>query len=154
MVRLASLALMLMLVAPLAAQQDTPKTPQDSVLAVVTRLFDGMKARDTTMMRTLFVPGAQFGGVPTVRQPSPFSSADAWLASIGRTPAGTTLEEELHQPEVRVDGGLATVWTEYTFRIDGKLSHCGVDAFQLVRTPDGWKILFVSDTRRTTGCRS
>ena len=57
-------------------------------------------------------------------------------------------------PEVRIDGGLATVWAEYTFRVNDTISHCGVDAFQLVRTGDGWKILFVSDTRRTTGCRS
>ncbi len=151
---LAPLVLLLGLAAPAAAQQAAPRTAQDSVLAVVTKLFDGMKTKDTTMMRSLFVPGAQMGGVPTARQPIPFSSIDAWIASVGRSAPGTLLEEELHNPEVRVDDGLATVWTEYTFKIDGKLSHCGFDAFQLARAADGWKILFVSDTRRTTGCRS
>ena len=32
---------------------------------------------------------------------------------------------------VRVDGHLASVWTEYSFFVGGKLSHCGVDALQI-----------------------
>ena len=33
-------------------------------------------------------------------------------------------------PEVRVHGLIATVWTPYNFWIDGKFSHCGIDAFE------------------------
>jgi len=32
------------------------------------------------------------------------------------------------------------VWAPYDFWIDGKLSHCGTDAFDLIKTEDGWKI--------------
>ena len=28
----------------------------------------------------------------------------------------------------------------YDFWIDGKYSHCGIDAFDLVKTSEGWKI--------------
>ena len=35
---------------------------------------------------------------------------------------------------------IATVWTPYDFWIDGKFSHCGIDAFDLVKTDEGWKI--------------
>ena len=43
-------------------------------------------------------------------------------------------------PEVRLHGTVATVWTPYDFWIDGKFSHCGIDAFDLVKTASGWKI--------------
>ena len=39
-----------------------------------------------------------------------------------------------------VHGLIATVWAPYDFWIDGKLSHCGIDAFDLIKTEDGWKI--------------
>ena len=44
------------------------------------------------------------------------------------------------EPSVRVRGPIATVWGEYEFRIDGAFSHCGVDAVDLVKLDDGWKI--------------
>ena len=53
---------------------------------------------------------------------------------------------------VQVDGTLASVWAEYTFYAGERLSHCGVDAFHLVRTPAGWKIVSLVDTRRSDSC--
>jgi hypothetical protein len=44
------------------------------------------------------------------------------------------------RPEVRIAGGLATVWLPYDFYLDGKWSHCGVDQFTFVRTAAGWRI--------------
>ena len=29
---------------------------------------------------------------------------------------------------------------QYDFWTDGKFSHCGIDAFELIKTVDGWKI--------------
>ena len=51
-----------------------------------------------------------------------------------------------------MDGPLATVWVEYSFYLGTRLNHCGVDAFQVARGPDGWKIIALADTRRRTGC--
>jgi len=50
--------------------------------------------------------------------------------------------------EVHVAGPLASVWLPYDFYVDGKLSHCGVDAFTLVRTEAGWRIASLAFTRR------
>ncbi len=50
------------------------------------------------------------------------------------------------EPEVRVQGHLATVWLPYDFYIDGELSHCGVDAFILLRTDEGWRIASIAWT--------
>ena len=53
---------------------------------------------------------------------------------------------------MRIDDNLATVWNQYAFYLGDTLHHCGVDAFQLFRSSDGWKIIQVSDTQRTEGC--
>jgi hypothetical protein len=47
---------------------------------------------------------------------------------------------------------LAQAWCDYAFYVDKSYSHCGVDAFQLFKGKDGWKIFHLADTRRKTGC--
>jgi hypothetical protein len=44
------------------------------------------------------------------------------------------------------------VWTKYAFYRGERLSHCGVDVFELVRRPDGWKIVHLADTQRRGNC--
>ncbi len=163
-----ALAVTLALPAAAHAQQTAPKadpahdamhaahhtrTPtHDSVMTVVKRLFDGMRTRDTAMMRSIFAPGTVLGGVPQGDRPVRFTSIDAFLGSIAAAPADMVLTETLYDPEIRIGGGLATVWAFYTFHMGERLSHCGMDAFQLVRTAAGWKITALADTRQMTGC--
>ena len=40
----------------------------------------------------------------------------------------------------------------YAFQVEGVPSHCGVNAFQLVKGSEGWQIPQVTDTRRREGC--
>ena len=135
---------------PLAAQA---ATPDPEILATVQRLFDGMRTKDTAGIRALFDTaarlvsvGARPDGTPNIRS-IPISG---FVRSIGG--ATVKLDERISNPEVRQDGGLATVWTAYTFYADTTLSHCGVDSFQLTRTPTGWKIVAIADTQRRQGC--
>jgi hypothetical protein len=55
-------------------------------------------------------------------------------------------------PDVRIHGAIAVVWTRYDFWVDGKFSHCGVDAFDLVKTAEGWRIAGGVYTVERTGC--
>lgn len=50
------------------------------------------------------------------------------------------LTERGFKPDVQISGPLATVWMRYDFYTDGRWSHCGVDAFTLLKTNSGWKI--------------
>src|SRR5256885_3716182 len=43
----------------------------------------------------------------------------------------TQFRERMWNPEVRIDGGIATLWTPYDFHVGPRFSHCGYDAFQL-----------------------
>jgi hypothetical protein len=49
---------------------------------------------------------------------------------------------------VELDGPLASVWVEYSFYLGNKFLHCGIDAFQIARDGDAWRIVALMDTRR------
>lgn len=147
-----TLLLISALAAALCAHPAAAQAPEHDVLEVVTRLFDGMRAADTTAMRSTFHPDIRLVTTGT-RDGQPVASIvpiGAWLEGVAG--ADQLLDERIHDPEVRIDGNLATVWTYYTLHVGDRFSHCGVDAFQLVRTPDGWKITQVTDTRQREGC--
>ena len=127
--------------------------PGIEALAVVHRLFNGMRAGDSAMVRSVFDLDARLvatetrDGQPTVR----LTTADAFVAAVGR-PHEAMWDEQIWDTEVRVDGNLAAVWTRYAFFLGGRFSHCGVDAFHLVRRADGWKIVDLADTRQREDC--
>jgi hypothetical protein len=50
------------------------------------------------------------------------------------------MRERIWNPEVKVNGLIATLWAPYDFWLDGKYSHCGVDQFDFIKTEEGWKI--------------
>ena len=62
------------------------------------------------------------------------------------------LKEDMYAPETKVYGDLAMVYGRYVFFVDGKISHCGVNAFHLVRTDAGWRIANASSTIDPAGC--
>jgi hypothetical protein len=132
-----------------AAAQTAQTTAEQEVRQVVERMFNGMRTGDTTMVRSVFHPQARLQstsvrqGVPTLRT----DSIDAFIRFIG-TPHTEVYDERISNVQIRVDGELATAWMDYSFYRGTQFSHCGVNAFQLFRSPAGWKIIQVADTRR------
>jgi hypothetical protein len=61
-------------------------------------------------------------------------------------------DERMPDAEVRIDTDMATVWGRYTFRVGTRVTNCGRNSFQLLRTDDGWKIAHIGSTIETTGC--
>jgi Domain of unknown function (DUF4440) len=129
---------------------------EDSVRAVVVRLFDAMRTRDSAAVRAVFVPDARLqtalvrqDGTPALQQ----DSVGTFVRAVG-APSEVVWDEQLDAVHVRIDGPLAVVTADYTFFAGPRLSHCGIDAFQLFRGPEGWKIFQLTDTRRRTGCRA
>ena len=126
---------------------------EKAVVQVVEQMFAALKAGDTAGMRATLHPAARIIQTGT-REAVPFhrvNSVDDFLKAIGGA-TGRGLEERIYHPEVRIDDNLATVWLHYDFLVGGQLSHCGVDAYQLIRVPEGWRILQIVDTQRRQGC--
>jgi hypothetical protein len=42
--------------------------------------------------------------------------------------------------------GLAVVWAKYVFYSDGRPNHCGYEAYTLIHTPHGWRVINFADT--------
>jgi hypothetical protein len=148
----AAITLLAVIAPPTAVAQ---AAPEKDVMAAVNRLFDGMRAGDSAMAHSAFDAMAELVSVSP-----PDSSGfhhvsetpiDRFLAAIG-TPHPDVWDERVFDTEVRVDGGLASVWTKYAFYRGETFNHCGVDVFELALRPDGWKIIHVADTRRTADC--
>lgn len=137
--------------APALRAQDPERT---AVLAATQKLFDAMRTRDTALMRQAFDSTARLvgvsarGGAPHVTLTSPGQFGAAVLSAK----AGDVWNERMYDPDVRIDGTIAQVWGYYTFHLGKTFSHCGVDAFMLVKVDSAWKITQVADSRRTQGC--
>ncbi|HEU5042152.1 MAG TPA: nuclear transport factor 2 family protein [Gemmatimonadales bacterium] len=142
-----------------AAVSADPGVPSDSaaarreVLEVLDRMARAMAARDTAALVGLFLPGARLVGMrPREGGPALQALTAAQFAEFMARDRRETWIERMHDPEVRIDGTLATVWVRYDFSFGDRLSHCGTDAFQLLRTDAGWRIASLADTYRTEGC--
>lgn len=122
------------------------QSEEQAVLQVVKRLFDGMRTRDTTLMRAQLDPTARMIAI-TPEQKIATIDPSRWIGGVGKA-TGDAYDERIFDPEVRVDDNIATVWTYYEFWLGPKLSHCGIDAFFLAKTSAGWKVNQVADTRR------
>lgn len=142
------IAFALVVAAAAPARAQTPD--HDAAYAVVTKLFDAMRARDTATMRASFAPGAalQSVGAAGVRN----DAIATWLEGVASAPDGMVLDEKLANPVVQVNGSLSSVWVDYWFYAGERFSHCGVDAFVLAKVSGEWKILSVADTRQRDGC--
>ncbi len=79
-------------------------------------------------------------------------SFQQFLNSITSIPDSLEFREELLGFDIRIDQPMANAWTPYRFWINGELSHCGVNSFQLFHDGSGWKIIYLADTRRRKEC--
>jgi hypothetical protein len=131
---------MAMLTCAFSLQAQTSATEKDAVLKAVQVFFDTMAAKDVEGARAILQPQGRFhnmsmrDGKPDVRA---FSNEEYF--SILQS-SKQKMRERTWNPDVSIHGLIATFRAPYDFWIDGKLSHCGVDAFDLIKTEDGWKI--------------
>jgi 2-iminobutanoate/2-iminopropanoate deaminase len=143
----------IVVLAPLSAARAQAPDERAAVLRVVERLFDGMRTGDSAMVRSTFHPNAQLA-TAVVRQGNAIVEIDtleSFIRAVG-TPHDQVWDERLSNTSVEVDGTLASVWTDYSFYLGDKFSHCGVDAFQLAKAGGEWRIVALADTRRRQGC--
>ncbi|RNI26008.1 nuclear transport factor 2 family protein [Rufibacter latericius] len=125
-----------------------------AVEAAVVRFFDGMRASDSSMARSVLAPEARLLSVSAGKDGKvmPRETPINKFVEMIAQPHPQVLDERIWDVKVNIDGDLATLWCEYAFYVGDTFSHCGVDAFQLYRSPQGWKIFSITDTRRKEGC--
>ena len=112
-----------------------------AVLEVVNKLFVEMAAANPQGIIDLHTPEAQLAAIRKTRD------GKMRLDAINReafskffTDKTAVIAEEMYAPKVEIDGDWAMVWGRYVFWVNNKVSHCGIDQFNLVRTEAGWKV--------------
>lgn len=120
-----------------------------SVISRVQALFDAMATHDSTAATALVIPE---GRLMVSRANGTVSNSTLGEFATRLSSAKSSYLERMWNPKVMVRGGIAVLWTEYDFHLDGKFSHCGIDSFQLVKMPEGWKISGLAYTVEPTGC--
>lgn len=123
-----------------------------AVVAAVQEFFDAMAAADVARSRAIMAEGARFYSVRETdgrRTTSSFTAEE----HLARLPTAGRLLERMWDAEVRVEGAVASVVAPYDFYRDGAFSHCGTDAFTLLRGADGrWVLTGATYTVVTDGC--
>lgn len=103
----------------------------DSALAAVTR-SDFVAFTDLMLDSAITFSAGQRNGQ--------FGYQFSTRAQQRSSPGGARYVERGFRAEVRVSGPLAVAWVPYDFYLNGKWSHCGVDAFTLLKTEGRWRI--------------
>lgn len=130
------------------------QTAEDSIKAVISKMFIGMKESDSNMVRSCFADGAFLqtfarskDGKTLVRT----ETVSDFVKMVASIPNGAA-DEQVVFKDIKTDGAMAAVWTPYKLYFNGKFYSCGVNSFQLVRLNNEWKIQYILDTRRKDNC--
>jgi hypothetical protein len=131
-----------------------PASPEGAaVMAPVNALFQALADRDGQAILPHIDPAGKITVVAERPDGTRRTSSPNWTEFVDDlTPGPERFEEIMPDPFVAIDGDIAVVWGRYVFKVDGAISHCGVDHFDLVRREGVWKIVNITWSQRTTGC--
>lgn len=130
------------------------QTQEEDVMQPIRSLFLAMETNDSTLAESVFYSNASLSTVikdddGNVKLRT--SSTDKLVSAFGM-PKENNWSEPIWNEQIKIDGELAQVWVEYAFYLGNEFSHCGADAFQLIKVDDNWKIFQLADSRRKTNC--
>jgi len=128
---------------------------EQEVKVVIQTFFEGFHKQDSLLIKKVVhevvimqsIGKGALGEIELSKQ-----DFSGFLKSICSIPETTDFEERIASYDITMDGKMANVWTPYSFYIDGKLSHCGTNSFQLFKRAGVWKIFYIVDTRDREDC--
>ena len=124
-----------------------------AALGVVNTMFDEMANHNPAAIAALWTKDSNLAAVITRKDGKKQTVAfngEAFSKNFAEKRG--EIKEEMYAPKVEVDGDLALVYGRYVFFSDGKLSHCGLNAFHLIRIDGVWKIANAVSSIDAGGC--
>lgn len=130
-----------------------PASEEAGVMTPINGLFAAIAARDGQAALPFVRAEGRATAAGNKPDGTPVVNSRGWADfAAALKPGAERFEERMPNPAIEVDGDIAMAWGDYVFLIDGKVAHCGVNHFDLVRENGAWKVLNVTWSRRTTGC--
>ena len=136
---------------PPAQALPPPAAEEQAVLAPINQLFAALEAGDSAAVLRVVYPDGRVTAVGMLRTGNGLRQ-ESWTQFAARLKPGEGFRESISDPAIEVDGDIAMIWAPFVVRVDGKVSNCGVDHFDLVRANGAWKVMNISFSSRTTGC--
>ena len=134
------------------AQALPPPTGNDqAVLSPINALLASFGAGDAAGMLRQVYPDGRVTATGT-RASSSGLRQQSWVQFAERITPTERFEETISDPAIEMDGDAALVWAPFVVRVNGKVSNCGFDHFDLVRDDDKWKIMNLTFSSRIKGC--
>jgi len=128
------------------------------VKSAIEVFFDGFHKGDTTLMRSVMMDKIVMQTAYRNKEGKDVlvdeGDASKLLEAIANRPDDQKWDERLLDFSIQVDGNMANAWVQYEFWFNDAFSHCGVNSFQLFHDNGSWKIIYLIDTRRRSGCDS
>lgn len=137
--------LIVSLIFPLASYGFNTQTP----LTPINNLFDAMRAHDKNKLLSQFTDDAILERA-TKTNTVHISDLNKFAEFVGKST--DELDEKLLNIKTHMSGNLASVWAPFVFYLNGKLSHCGVNSFQLIKQNNKWKIRYLIDNTFSGDC--
>jgi hypothetical protein len=134
--------------------QTTATEKETAIVAVIHKFFEHFHQGDSSQLRAMFHTTAKLQAIKYKNGKAELSeeSLKGLLQAVAQFPKDKKIQEKLLDYKVQIDADLATVWTPYKFYINDVFSHCGANAFTLVKVDETWLILNIIDTRRKEKC--
>ncbi|MHA6722956.1 nuclear transport factor 2 family protein [Sphingomonas sp. RS2018] len=130
-----------------------PGTEEAQVMAPVAALLAALSTGDRDKIIAATIPEGAITSTRTGPDGKRQHRRVGWSEFAAKLPPeAAKVEERQGQPGIEIDDDVAMVWAPYTVLVDGKVSHCGYNHYDLIRTDAGWRILNVTYSHRTTGC--
>ena len=135
------------------AEPSAPPDERAQVLKAVDRVIAAINSNDVEALRQIAIPE----GMNISLRYQPDGSATLRTKSNAQDAADTVTEtrkftEKYWNPTVLIHNGIAVFWAPYSFDIDGKRSHCGVDQFDFIKVNGEWKLASSMWTVEPNGC--
>jgi hypothetical protein len=142
------LAAALALITPCHAVAAKPAVPANgessekaAVLAALDHFVEAISANDLQAMRKMQTPEGmtyraranKSGDMEIMPHPNAY-----WIDPARND--GHDKRLRYWSPTVLIRGGIAVVWVSYEFWIDGKTTHCGVEAFDFLKMDGDWRV--------------
>ena len=136
---------------PPAQLMPPPDFETANVLAPIQQLFAAFEAGNSAAMLRIVHPE---GRVTATGQRATGSGlrSQSWTQFAERVTQTSRFSESISDPAVEIDGDVAMVWAPFVVRINGKVTNCGYDLFDLVRDNGAWKIMNLTFSSHVTGC--
>ena len=126
-----------------------------AVKKVVETFFEGFHSQDSVIMKSVLADDVVLQTTGRAKDGKTLfktEKIEKLIASIISIPDSVSFEEKLTSWSIQIDRTMANAWIGYEFWLNGELSHCGINSFQMVNFDGDWKIIYLIDTRGKMGC--